>query len=800
MSTSRHAAWLGLVWLGLSPCLAQGDDPSDDEAELSRHLTTLRAQIENPRLELGRREELVFEAINMLDRASLRATDAATRERRWGAAIAVVDDFFKLVTDAPRERVLRLRAGVFRWASARSWREAWRLDPRDDFKQQAIADLDDAVVRMRGISGKGNDQALVEEYRYRLAQALADRAWWEDDESAAAVRDQTEALGLLDPPPSDPGLAGYWNLLAADLYTRMQKPAEAERAIRAAASAMPPPAERDWMETNRALLLSLGRFDDAAAAIAASKLDPRAKALETVRVRLAQYRAPGNEVDRQGHRQELWRSMKQLLESPRTAETTLALRDLAASDVVIDRDVDEAACAALAEAYTLTGALEKAGTALEAASDRARGAGNPRRAAEHLLRAGASFYRADALERAERALGQVEKDPAAAELRPRAGMLHALVYRRRLARRQPGANPATLKGLLEAQIHDYPRDPATDQARMLLASIEIEAGEIARGRAIYTEVPIASPYWLESRLALARLDREELARLGLHAEHTEREQAYRRARQLLDTAIARAPAPARAALELALARLALEPDVGEPKRARDLCDRVLAQGASAPLLDRARLYRAIALEGIGRYVDAERAIQDLGAPRSAQAFEDRLDLARLLDRAAETAETDLKVRRHGLALRLLVEPLLDHAANTPDAYKAELALRDTRARLHCGDEAGARVSMRNWKVPPSTSSDALLRDLGEVYSRLGAPAMAVDVERLRLKNSAPGSSEWLDARYALALAYFRTGRMKESAQLIDATAILHPELGGPRLKEKFVRLRQRIGDAPRDRS
>jgi len=67
------------------------------------------------------------------------------------------------------------------------------------------------------------------------------------------------------------------------------------------------------------------------------------------------------------------------------------------------------------------------------------------------------------------------------------------------------------------------------------------------------------------------------------------------------------------------------------------------------------------------------------------------------------------------------------------------------------------------------------------------------VQKLRLKNNLTGSLRWFDARYALALAYFRTGRIKEAAQLIDSTAILHPDLGGGPLHDKFIRLRQRLG-------
>ncbi|MBV8268989.1 MAG: hypothetical protein JO252_21905, partial [Planctomycetaceae bacterium] len=56
-----------------------------------------------------------------------------------------------------------------------------------------------------------------------------------------------------------------------------------------------------------------------------------------------------------------------------------------------------------------------------------------------------------------------------------------------------------------------------------------------------------------------------------------------------------------------------------------------------------------------------------------------------------------------------------------------------------------------------------------------------------------GSLPWFAARYGLALAYYRSGRSREARQLIDATTILHPDLGGGELREKFVHLRQRLG-------
>ena len=100
--------------------------------------------------------------------------------------------------------------------------------------------------------------------------------------------------------------------------------------------------------------------------------------------------------------------------------------------------------------------------------------------------------------------------------------------------------------------------------------------------------------------------------------------------------------------------------------------------------------------------------------------------------------------------------------------------------------------MDSWTEPPPTSSDALLRDLGELDAKLGLFSLAEDVHRLRAKRAITGSLPWFDARYGLALAYFRSSRAKEALHLIDATAILHPDLGGGELRETFIRLRQRI--------
>ncbi len=120
----------------------------------------------------------------------------------------------------------------------------------------------------------------------------------------------------------------------------------------------------------------------------------------------------------------------------------------------------------------------------------------------------------------------------------------------------------------------------------------------------------------------------------------------------------------------------------------------------------------------------------------------------------------------------------------------------TRALLFVGNDADARRSLSAWKGNPDVGSDRLLRDLGDTYSRLQVNSLNVNVQHLRIKNNAAGSLPWFDAKYALALAYYHTGQYKSARNLIEGIDTLHPDLGGGELREKFIRLRQRLGEKP----
>jgi hypothetical protein len=55
----------------------------------------------------------------------------------------------------------------------------------------------------------------------------------------------------------------------------------------------------------------------------------------------------------------------------------------------------------------------------------------------------------------------------------------------------------------------------------------------------------------------------------------------------------------------------------------------------------------------------------------------------------------------------------------------------------------------------------------------------------------PGGDAWFRAKYGLALTHWKLGNCERAARLIELTQVLHPTLGGPQLKTKFLELLER---------
>lgn len=87
-------------WI-IAAAVVSAQVPMDND-ELSRHLTTVRSQIENTSLNLPRREELALEMAGTLDRAAQLSANPEERRRHWSEAIELLDWFLKQNPDPPR--------------------------------------------------------------------------------------------------------------------------------------------------------------------------------------------------------------------------------------------------------------------------------------------------------------------------------------------------------------------------------------------------------------------------------------------------------------------------------------------------------------------------------------------------------------------------------------------------------------------------------------------------------------------------------------------------------------------------
>jgi Tfp pilus assembly protein PilF len=796
--TISRALAVGLLLLGVVHS-SRSQEPAPVD-ELAQYLATSQRKINDTSLDITQREATALEMVGTLDRAAQAEFAVDKRQRRWAQSIEILDAFNKQDPGHPRTREFQLQAAVYRWAQGRSWRELSELNPADSrAREQMAAAFGDAIVRLKGIAVAEAEKVVNENVRFRLARALADRAELDPANSAGRRIQENDAIELLKEPMSEPGLKGFAGLLKADLLRRANRLDEASAELDAAFRLDPPPPEREVLAVRVPVLLSLKKYQEAETAVRGSHLSDAAKELELVQIALAEMAGQESGGDRFPIEQRLFRIVE-ALRRRKTSETRLALVALARSAVEPDSRHEPAVWDILAEANELQGNAEKASELEQHAASRAEALGQTEAAAGYRLRGGGFLFQSGKYAEADALLSKVADDPKAGGVRAKAGMLRGLARGRALAAGAPGMTTAAYAEALQQQIRDFPKDPSTDEARWLLGALARASGESSKADGLWAQISPDSARWLDSRLAAA-----DLKRIALESEISTSEQhrlteLYQQAQTFLDENLSRARNETQQAeLSLAIARLNLVPKVGRPQLARARCE-----GVGRSTLDpleryRSRLYRMIALVRLGPpYLEAEREAQSHSTWAEPTGRAALLDAIGLIDLCASVSDADLHQRRMGLVLRLLTQPMLqetDEEKLTPEE-RTVLKLRLARAYLFLGDEANARASLRGWTGPPRSASDDFLRDLADTYSRLEAYELAIDVQRLRSKNLSTGSPAWFDARYGLALAYFHAGQLKESAQLIDATAILHPELGGGTIEKKFIRLRQRLGTRP----
>ena len=145
----------------------------------------------------------------------------------------------------------KTQAGVYLWAKARTWLQAFRTNPTEtDARARAVADLNASLERLKPVyeASQASSDVFAQNARFRTAQALADLAEVGPDDDATRRAANAQALTALERPITEPSLKGFAELLRGSLLARLGKLDDAQAAVLSAWKATPPPPEAELVE------------------------------------------------------------------------------------------------------------------------------------------------------------------------------------------------------------------------------------------------------------------------------------------------------------------------------------------------------------------------------------------------------------------------------------------------------------------------------------------------------------------------------------------------------------------------
>ncbi len=792
MITNRTVAAILSVTLSLSTPARAGFDGPDDEVE--RHLSKLRPRLEDRSISAAERAGLAMEMASTLDRAAQGETKPERKRARWLAAAELLEEFNAENPTHPKARGFALQSSVYRWARARSWLARLEIEPTDaNARETAIVELDKVLRNLNQLYERNPDgqDEVSQNLRFRLAQALADRASLEDATSLEGRRSEERAVLLLERPPIRlDSLLGFAHWLRADLLTRLNRLNDALPAIEAAERARYMPSESSVLALKVKILEGLKRYDEASEAIRRAKIGETERSLLALRVALGR-RAGSPETDtRRGEAEAEAFERLEILKKMNAPEARTALLDLARAIDEPNPKAKPESFETLADGRFLLGDSDKAIRLMLEGATQAEKANRLKLAGRLRYRAAAFLFQKEDFAQCDQVLTKLVADPIYGDVRPRASLLRILARERSALPGQDEARRAYIDSLT-THLRDFPADPTSGEARWRLGKASMLSGRRKEAFSLWNAVSRDSSRWLESRLAILETLREEIAADWKRGDQAEAERLKREAQtKSEETRTHCRDAAERFALELAKARLNLIPGIGNPRLALDDCERL--RGAPGRLSQRvqAEHLRIVALALNRRFRDADFAASPVKGKLSPA---DALDMARLLDRAAEGIESDADRRRCGQLMTDLLAPL-DSLPTDPAAanLRDEFFLRRTRGLAFAGATESAWKILMSWNPDQEKLDDPRLEVLADLEIRLGAFDRAVSTYRLLIQRRRTGSSAWLDARYGLALAYDRSGRGIEAMKLIRATELLHPDFGGGAIKTRFERLKREI--------
>ncbi len=760
-------------------------------ADLPPEVAELKAKAADTKLTLRTRASAVAEAATALDRYATDARDLDRQRGFWGEAISLVDAFAAENSTFEELSKLRFSSAVYRWAIGRSLLRQYDATGEEQAEARAAEQFQKSIATLEPIANevKASPEPFAQNVRYRLAQVLADLADLDEDPGKRRPL-REKAADLLATPITEVQLAGFAMLLRAEVGTDLGLHQQAMDSLEQASKLNPRPSPEALASVRVRILMHQSRFADGLKALAAEPIPAPSRDRLAIEILLGQLRQERGS-ERKEIEADIFARARRLRATSRAdarKSLTLLARDLAEPEPGLPPDCWEI----LAEGFAMLGRPGRAAALLARGADRIERETNAATGDRLRYQAGAYHFQAGEFFEAGEILGRVLQSKANDDLKSKAGTLRVLSYGRALSQNDTRVTLATYQKALEEQIKQFPDLAVTQEAYWLLGRLQDSEGKAEAADRLLEKIRHGHPRWPAATGILANHQLNAIEAQLINGDRAKIDELIKAARDALAGRARVAVAGSEQLdVELLRARLELALDAGKPGEALDSLDSCLKMAGTPAQFDRTKQLRFLALARLNRWPEAEILARDL-LPRTS--LTDALSIADLLDRAGAAAESDLVRRRLGFLLRGWIQPYVEHVRDYSPADRAEVILRSARASLYVGDTVAARRSLTDLGDRAFEGSDRHLRDLADAFSRMSGYSYAGDIHRIRARKLKPGSLAWLDARLSLALAYYRGGQPNDAKQIIDATAILHPELGGNELKDRFERLRRRLED------
>lgn len=352
----------------------------------------------------------------------------------------------------------------------------------------------------------------------------------------------------------------------------------------------------------------------------------------------------------------------------------------------------------------------------------------------------------------------------------------------------------------------FPTGETTDSATLMLARLQERRLQYTDALTTYLEVPVENERGFEAAAGAARMFEAILGRLRQLERPTGEWERF--ARERLGAYASRFPPVlhplniAQARMAMTLSRLLLVSSPVDYKQADQLLERVTATWEAirddeesrdrdtwAAIAREAAQLRVVALAGRGR-VDAARQLIEAESGSEPRVVLDVLDgLTRVLEHADETLIRDL-----GRLQLVLAEPLFENRDRLDadvrrrlDFCLADAYFATQQSRL------AATVCERLLEEHPrdiETRRKVALRLVECGRENCLRPALTLWRELERRQR--PSTPAWFEARYHVVLCTLRLGEVADARKLLGVTKVLHPQLGGPKWRERFAALESEL--------